>query len=65
MAGGRQPFPSPSESEVSFGLRWRQSVEYLPKTLANFALLRQLSEMDECAEVGLCVGLMFRVVGVG
>lgn len=65
VAGGRQPVPSPSQSEVSFGLRWRQRVEYLPKTFANFALLRQLSDMDECVEVGLCAGLMFRAVGMG
>lgn len=65
MVGGRQPFPSPSKSEVSFGLRWRQKVEYLPKTFGNFILLSQLSEMDDCTEVGFCTVLMFRVVGMG
>lgn len=65
MVGGRQLFPSPGMSEVSFGLRWRQKVEYLPKTFANFALLSQLFEMDDCTEVGFCTVLMLWVVGVG
>lgn len=56
---GRPPFLSPSKCEVSFGLKWRQKVEYLPKTFANFVLLSQLSEINDCTEVGFCTVLMF------
>lgn len=65
MAGARQPFPSPSKSGVSFGLRWRQRAEYLPKTFSSFILLSQQSEMDDCTEVGFWTALMFWVVGMG
>lgn len=65
MVGGRQPFPSPSKSGVSFGLRWRQKVEDLPQTFANFTLLSRLSEMDGWAEAGFCTVLMVGVVGMG
>lgn len=65
MAGAPQPFPSPSKSEVSFGLRWRQRVEYLPKTFSSFILLSQQSEMDDCTEVGFWTALMVWVVGMG
>lgn len=62
---GRPPFLSPSKCEVSFGLKWRQKVEYLPKTFANFVLLSQLSEINDCTEVGFCTVLMFWIVGMG
>lgn len=60
MAGGWQPFPSPSKSEVSFGLKWRQRVEYLPKT--SYCSVSSLKWMIALRWVS---GLMFWAVGMG